>query len=48
MHRDIKPSNYLFSKDYDLKLCDFGLSRVDSESVISREVQEILKLRPLS
>lgn len=28
MHRDLKPSNILLNHDCDLKICDFGLSRV--------------------
>ena len=27
MHRDIKPANLLVSKDFGVKICDFGLSR---------------------
>ena len=27
MHRDLKPHNFLFSKEGELKLCDFGFSR---------------------
>ena len=26
IHRDIKPANMLFDQDYNIKLCDFGLS----------------------
>ena len=27
MHRDLKPANVLITDDYDVKICDFGLSR---------------------
>ncbi len=31
VHRDIKPKNLLISKTCDLKICDFGLARLDKE-----------------
>jgi len=27
VHRDVKPENLLISKDYKLKICDFGFAR---------------------
>ena len=27
MHRDLKPHNFLFSKEGELKLCDFGQAK---------------------
>eukprot|EP00792_Barthelona_sp_PAP020_P007649 TRINITY_DN3157_c3_g1_i1.p1 TRINITY_DN3157_c3_g1~~TRINITY_DN3157_c3_g1_i1.p1 ORF type:complete len:389 (-),score=97.75 TRINITY_DN3157_c3_g1_i1:1072-2211(-) len=32
VHRDLKPGNLLLMKNCDLKLCDFGLARVVTES----------------
>lgn len=32
VHRDIKPENILLSKTDDVKLCDFGLSKLETES----------------
>ena len=29
MHRDLKPRNILVNSNCDLKICDFGLARVD-------------------
>ena len=39
MHRDIKPSNFLFSSQNELKLCDFGLCRIDSKISSDKEVE---------
>ncbi|EGG13678.1 protein kinase [Cavenderia fasciculata] len=49
IHRDIKPGNILVSKDYTLKICDFGMSKYE-EGVRddSTQVGSPLFLAPLS
>ena len=32
LHRDLKPANVLLSETCDVKVCDFGLSRVLNET----------------
>lgn len=36
IHRDLKPSNILVNNDCDIKICDFGLSRINSESNLNK------------
>lgn len=35
LHRDLKPRNLLVNANCDLKICDFGLSRVIIESIMT-------------
>lgn len=33
LHRDLKPNNILVNRECDLVICDFGLARMNGESV---------------
>ncbi|XP_075495721.1 mitogen-activated protein kinase homolog NTF4-like [Primulina tabacum] len=37
LHRDMKPSNLILNRNCDLKICDFGLARVTSETEFMTE-----------
>ena len=41
LHRDLKSANILVKSDYSVKLCDFGLSRFDTE----KNLQTLVKMR---
>lgn len=38
MHRDIKPGNILFDENFQIKVCDFGFCRTDTDVEKSVEV----------
>ncbi|EGW34078.1 uncharacterized protein SPAPADRAFT_148465 [Spathaspora passalidarum NRRL Y-27907] len=38
IHRDLKPSNLLVNEECDLKICDFGLARLDNQLYPNQEL----------
>ena len=38
LHRDLKPDNVMFTMENVLKICDFGISRVNSESTKTQHI----------
>lgn len=35
LHRDLKPRNLLLNSSCDVKICDFGLGRVQADKIVS-------------
>merc|ERR1711944_222195 len=42
IHRDIKPGNLLVNSNCVLKICDFGLARVEEEDCSKHMTQEVV------
>ena len=40
MHRDLKPSNVLVDANYEVKICDLGLARVDPASFVDATAED--------
>jgi len=39
LHRDLKPRNLLVNSNCDLKICDFGLARANTENLMTPNAQ---------
>lgn len=47
IHRDLKSLNLLVSKNYDVKICDFGLSRVvDTRNAMTSNIGTVAWIAP--
>ena len=48
MHRDIKSPNILITEDFDVKICDFGLSRSLPQSIMDHRGFNSMHIRSIA